>query len=126
MTAAFRRHQQHVRIRRDRGITQRWKRDEGIVFGVNNQSRYPYAANEWQRAGFRIIVAGVSKAESRRDKTIVELFDGANAVQARRIVKMGEQSLFGSNATLERKQEIVSVNPVTRLISQIATGAQIR
>src|ERR1051325_378457 len=124
MSAAFSRYQDDVWIRGDRRIAKRSERNEGIVFGVDDQCRNANAADDGQGTSLRIVIARVGETERRRNEMVIELLDAVNKVQCRCIVESGKKSFLLLDAVLEPAQKILLINPIATQGHVARAGAQ--
>jgi len=99
--------------------------DEGIVLGVDDQSRYGNAVHHIGGRGAGVVVNGAGKPAIEGGDAVVEFAEGGNSLQARGVEIIGKQCGLAAKAPEQLQQKIIFIEPVRGLVQRVGRGCQI-
>src|ERR1700680_2653836 len=101
------------------------ERNQRIVFGLNEQSRYADTIQKLIGGLGCVVVVRGAESKGRRGETVVEVVNSLHSRQIGQLEKPGRQLLFELNALFQAADKPAGINIVRALVEPLHASRQV-
>lgn len=125
MAAALWREQNHVRVRRDRWMTQRVEWDKRVVLRVYDERRDTYVLNQRKRAGLCIVIICIFETSVRRRVAVIEIAYRPHRMKIGYVIQLREKFLLLPDAASHAADKALEVETIVTPLDGVGARVQI-